>query len=98
MLYIRAEHVLAVIVAGLFLAIDAAVLCLFVSAFDAEPTIIQHRLSSTHGYVETPELSVSNLATNNIGSKPKETTAAIKELEKALSTQLQTLTQTKTAP
>lgn len=98
MLHIRAEHILAVFVTGIFLLVDAAVLCLFVSAFDAEPTIIQHQLSTTHGYVETPELSVSTLTSNNIGSHSKETAAAIKDLEQALSTQLQTLTQNKTAP
>ncbi len=98
MLNIRAEHILAVLVAGVFLLVDVAVLCLFVSAFDAEPTIFQRHYAATHGYAETPELSVTNLMSTNVGSNSKETAEAIKELEQALSTQLQTLTQNKTAP
>lgn len=97
-MHLRAEHILAIIVTGIFLLVDVAVLCFFVSAFDADPHIVRNHISTDHGYVTTPELTPRNLTQTTFGGTTSSKNEAVQQLEDALSTQLQTLTQTKHTP
>ena len=97
-MHFRAEHILAILVTGIFLLVDVAVLCFFVSAFDADPRILQNHASAEHGYIKTPELSPQILTQTTFGGTTQSKVDAVKQLEEALSTQLQTLTQTKPTP
>lgn len=95
---IRIEHILAIVVTGMFLLVDLAVLFFFVSALDVEPNIIRNHVVAEHGYVKTPELNLSNLTRTTFGGTVEDKVEAVRELEETLSTQLQTLTRTDTAP
>lgn len=97
-MHLRAEHILAILVTGIFLLVDIAVLCFFVSAFDADPHIVKNHAAAEHGYIKTPELTPSTLTQMTLGGDTASKVEAVKKLEEVLSTQLQTMTQTKTTP
>lgn len=96
--FFRAEHILAVIVTAAFLLCDIAVLCFFVTAFDPAPDVTPFEAATEHRIIQTPQLDVRSLTSNTFGSNVEVKADAVKQLEDALSTQLQTLTQTKNAP
>lgn len=95
---IRTEHILAILVTGLFVLVDLAVLCFFVSAFDSEPHIVHNHYSAEHNVIVTPTISLDNLSLTTLGGTTESRADAVRELENALSTQLQTLTQPKNSP
>lgn len=95
---LRAEHILAIILTGIFLLCDIAVLCFFISAFDPAPEIASATDVAEHHIVQTPELSVRSLTNATFGLGADSQKATVQQLEEAISIQLKSLTQTKSAP
>lgn len=95
---LRAEHILAVFITGIFLLCDIAVLCLFISNFDPTPEIVTSTIVADHRIIESPLLSVRTLTSATLGGSTDLNQDVVKQLEDVISTQLKTLTQTKSAP
>lgn len=95
---LRAEHILAVIITGIFLLCDIAVLCLFISNFDPTPEIATSTVVAEHRIIQTPLLSVRTLTSTTLGGNTDLNEDVVQQLEDVISTQLKTLTQTKSAP
>lgn len=95
---LRAEHILAVFITGIFLLCDIAVLCFFISNFDPTPQITAADAVTEHRIIQTPALSVRTL----MGTMPGQTTDmnadVVKQLDEVISSQFKTLTQTKSTP
>lgn len=94
----RAEHILAIFVTGLFLICDIAVLYFFISAFDPTPDIASQMEATEHRVIQTPMLSAKTLTVTTIGGDVDSKADAIEQLQKVLSEQLKTMTETKSAP
>lgn len=94
----RAEHILAILVTGLFLICDVAVLYFFISAFDPSPDIASQIEATEHRVIQTPMLSVKNITVATFGGDIDSKADAIEQLQKVLSDQLQTMRETKSTP
>lgn len=94
---LRAEHILAVFIAGIFVLCDIAVLCFFISNFDPTPEVATS-FATEHRIIQTPSLSVRTLMGTIPGQSIDTNVDAVKQIEEVISTQLKTLTQTKSAP
>lgn len=95
---LRAEHILAVFITSIFLLCDIAVLCLFISNFDPTPDMTTSTLSAEHRVIETPLLSVRTLTSTTLGGSTNLNEDVVQQLEDVISTQLKTMTQTKSTP
>ena len=95
----RAEHILAIFVTAVFLLCDIAVLCFFVTSADTVTDITPSSFESAeHRVIQTPEFGLRALSSATFGGNTGQKAEAVKQLEDALNTQLQTLTQTKNVP
>lgn len=95
---LRAEHILAVFITSILLLCDVAVLCLFISNFDPTPEIATSTIVAEHRIIQTPALSVRTLTSTTFGGDTTLNADVVQQLEDVISTQLKTLTQTKSAP
>ena len=95
---LRAEHILAVFITGIFLLCDIAVLCFFISNFDPTPQITTADVVAEHRIIQTPALSVRTLMGTFPGKTADMNEDVIKQLDDVISAQLKTLSQTKSAP
>lgn len=95
---LRAEHILAVFITGIFLLCDIAVLCFFISNFDPTPQITTADAVAEHRIIQTPALSVRTLMGTSPGTVSDLNADVVKQLDEVISSQLKTLTQTKSTP
>lgn len=95
---LRAEHILAVFITGIFLLCDIAVLCFFISNFDPTPQITSTAMATEHRIIQTPALSVRTLMGTTPGTVTDANADVVKQLDEVISAHLKTLTQTKSTP
>lgn len=98
--FFRAEHILAILFAGIFLLADAAVLCFFVSTSNDVDShqIVRSTTSADHGYISTNVQTQRKITQSTLGGGAAVRTEAVEQLQKVISAKMQTMTQEKRPP